>query len=177
MADTLTVETGAVVAGADSYNTLAQLDTHFTNYGAPSSGWTGETDAAKCALARVATRWMEARWGEDWTGSLSDTDTPQALSWPRDGAFDSSGREFDSDEIPGAITRLHAEVTRLAAEGKLQTSDLKRGGLVASVSAGPVSKSFFPHASGKSSYPYLDGIARPLTNAGVSGNRLWSNGG
>jgi len=175
VADTLTKETGAIVAGADSYNTLTELETHFTNYGSPT-GWSSLTDAEKCAYARVATRWMDPHW--EWVGVLADVDTPQALAWPREYATDADGREWDEDEIPPAIQRLHAEVTRLAAEGKLQISEVARGGLVAAQSAGPVSQRFFAHASGFSSYPYLDAIARPLTVEGVTGaGRFFSNGG
>lgn len=136
MADTLVKETGAIVAGADSYNTLSELEAYFVKYGAPV-GWSASLDdVTKCVYARRATRWLDPHWS--WRGVLVNLTAPQALAWPRSGVVDEDGRDFESTEIPTAIPRLHAEVTRLAAEDKLQLSELKRGGGVSAQAAGPV---------------------------------------
>lgn len=157
MADSLVATAGA--ANADSYNTLAALATHFSSFGAPE-GWDDLSDDEKCRYARVATLWMDRRWA--WRGLVADVTTPQALAWPRSGVVDADGRTISSTAIPAAIARLHAEATKLAAEGKLQVGALERGGQVVSETVDVISTTFLPGAPAESSYPFLDAIARPL---------------
>lgn len=158
----LEVEDGTGKANAESYNSVAELDTYFTANGAPTA-WATAATADKERHARIATRWMDEQW--TWRGTISYPATPQALAFPRTGVTDDQGRVYSSTAVPGPIKTLHAEVVRLSVESKLQTTEIKRGGLVQSVTAGPVSKTFASHADWRSLYPYLDKIAKPLTGA------------
>ncbi len=171
MADTLTATAGS--ATADSYNTLAALATLFTSDVGEPSGWDDLSDDEKCRHARIATRWLDPRW--EWSGAVADVDTPQALAWPREGAYDASGRELSELTIPTAIKILHAHVVKLSVEGSLQTGAVERAGMVASEQVGPIATSYFPGAPGGPSFPFLDALAGPLASG--SGLRLFSNGG
>jgi hypothetical protein len=171
MADSLVVTAGA--SNSDSYNSLAELETYYTAHGAPE-GWSTLDDVAKCKHARNAAAWMDRRW--PWLGLITYAVSPaQALAWPRSGAVDRDGRTIDRETIPTGIKSLHAEVTKLAVEDKLQLSALERGGLVASEQIGPISTSYFLGAPGGSSYPFLDSLASRFTSG--AGLRLFSNGG
>lgn len=74
----LTIEDGTIVAGADSYATIAELATYATNYGftLPS------TDAEKEALLRRAALQMNLM---KWKGSRVESD--QSLAWPRSDVY------------------------------------------------------------------------------------------
>ncbi len=88
----LVVEDGTVVAGADSYISVADADTYFTNLG--NSAWTG-ADSVKEAALRKATNYVDMTY--NWVGSITDNDQP--LSWPRYSAYDKEGRLL-TDTIP-----------------------------------------------------------------------------
>jgi len=70
----LTIETGAGVAGADSYAALADFVTYAANYGFTLPG----TDAAKEVLLRRAALQMN---NLKWKGERVEAD--QSLAWPR----------------------------------------------------------------------------------------------
>jgi hypothetical protein len=171
MADTLVATAGA--SNADSYATLAEIEAHFTKFGSPASGWTGQTDDVKCRLARVAARWMDARWR--WVGGVADLATPQALAWPRCDAYDADGRSYASTVVPGAIKALQAWVTRFLAEGKLAV-DAATGQLIVAEQVDVISTTYDPYRRVADSFlDFLDGLARPLVAA--TGLRAFSNGG
>lgn len=70
----LTIEEGTIVAGADSYATVADLTTYAADYGFTLPA----TDAEKEALLRRAALQMNLL---NWKGSRVESD--QSLAWPR----------------------------------------------------------------------------------------------
>ena len=94
----LTVEDGSVVTGADSYISLTDADTYFTDRGSPTA-WTSLADAAKESALRYATAWLDNNFV--WRGGIVDQD--QVLSWPRYSVEDDEGRYIDSDIVPQVI--------------------------------------------------------------------------
>lgn len=170
MADTLVATAGA--SNSDSYNTLAELEAHFVKFGAPTSGWTGATDDAKCVHARIATSWMDPYW--NWIGLVTDVETPQALAWPREGATDRDGRILSITAIPVGIKALHAWVTRFVAEGKIQV-DAESGQLIIVETVDVISTTFDPYRRAASFLDFLGNLASRYTSG--AGLRLFSNGG
>lgn len=77
----LTVETGAIVTGAESYVSAADCTTYHTNRG--NTAWTG-TDAVKEAALRRATAYLDGHYRARWKGCRVYPLT-QALEWPRAG--------------------------------------------------------------------------------------------
>ena len=77
----LTVETGAIVAGAESYVTVAEATTYHGNRG--NALWAG-TDAVKEAALRKAAAYLDGRYRNRWKGRRVQP-VVQPMEWPRGG--------------------------------------------------------------------------------------------
>jgi hypothetical protein len=77
----LTVETGAIVTGAESYISAADATTYHTARG--NTLWTG-TDAVKEAALRRAAAYLDGHYRKRWKGQKVYPLT-QAMEWPRAG--------------------------------------------------------------------------------------------
>lgn len=141
MAATFTVEDGSIVAGANSYITLAAADQYVDDTSGNTTWTAPATDAAKQQALRLATQYIDAEYHERWKGEHVDAD--QTLDFPRAGIVDRDGYEFDSDEIP---QRLKDAVCELAVDylvnGTLMP-DVGTPGSAKRVKAGPVEKEYF----------------------------------
>lgn len=110
-------------ASDNSYVTLAEAESYFDDrIGSNDNGdWekdsagVARTDAVKSAALVTATR----RLDEETFLGLKTT-SGQALKWPRSGAFDEDGNEFDSATIPRRVK----EATYLVALELLKTNFL-----------------------------------------------------
>ena len=76
---TIIVEDGTVVAGAESYATVAYADTYHSNFG--NSAWASLITATKEQYLRRATQYMLQRYRKQWNGYRKDA--VQVLDWPR----------------------------------------------------------------------------------------------
>lgn len=77
---TLVVETGAIVAGAESFASVAQFKTYSTNFG---FSYTTLSDAQIEVALRQATRYLTQEFRMRWKGIR--VNAAQALDWPRSG--------------------------------------------------------------------------------------------
>lgn len=75
----LIVENGTIVAGAESYISVADADTYFSNRG--NATWAALTTPVKEQLLRKSTDYMVQVYRLQWKGSRVSTE--QALDWPR----------------------------------------------------------------------------------------------
>lgn len=130
----LTVEDGSVVAGADSYLSLADANTYWESYGNPAT-WTGKSDAEREGFLRSATRWLDANYR--WRGTIEDASTPQVLGWPRTGVTDDEGREVAEDSVPQRLKDATAEMAHHFAQGQVE-SVVESGKQVVRQRVGPV---------------------------------------
>lgn len=101
----LTVEDGTVVAGAESYLSVADADTYWTEHGSPAD-WTGATTANKEAALRYATKWLDQNF--KWYSCIVDSD--QVLLWPRVEYKDTEGRSIGGNTIPQSLKDATAEM-------------------------------------------------------------------
>ena len=76
---TLTVEDGTAKTDAESFISVADADTYFTNRG--NATWAALTTAQKEQALRKATDYMEAMYRARWKGYVKTA--TQALAWPR----------------------------------------------------------------------------------------------
>ena len=76
----LTVETGAIVSGAESYVSASDCDTYHSNRG--NTSWSSATTANKEAALRKATAYVDGRYRNRWKGCRVDA-LIQPLEWPR----------------------------------------------------------------------------------------------
>ncbi|MDA8114998.1 MAG: hypothetical protein M0Z43_09780 [Acidithiobacillus sp.] len=81
----LVVETGAIVANANSYISIADADAYHSDNG--NTAWTG-TDAVKTAAIIKAARYLNGKYRARWLGFRvrpvgSETVIAQTMEWPR----------------------------------------------------------------------------------------------
>ena len=168
-------------AAAESYFSIAEADTYFSNRGLTL--WTG-TDAAKEAAARLGTQYLDNNYRNRWVG-IRSTQT-QALAWPRvDGSRggreqsfgtgftyplqDSDGFDIASNVVPAQVKQAAMEAALLALSGTTLEPTLDRGGRIKSISkqVGPLSKSitYEDGASARATYTAIDGYLRGLVQS------------
>jgi hypothetical protein len=105
---TLTVEDGTLVAGADSYLSVADF-----RVGAKARGFDcGDAvdDEIEKALRR-ATAYIDRRYLARWPG-LPVAGRTQSLCWPRSDAVDRAGYAIGSNEIPREVLAATIEAAR-----------------------------------------------------------------
>lgn len=130
----LTVETGAGLASADAYVSIAEVQAYAADLGLTFTGATADQEAA----IRRATRYIDARYGSRFSG-LRSKSRDQALAWPRGNALDYEGALIRSDIVPNEIKRATSEaaIRELASPFSL-SPDYERGGQVKRLKAGSV---------------------------------------
>lgn len=104
----LVVEDGTGLATAESYISVANADTYFTNYVRGKVEWSGASDAVKERSLREATQTLDALFGTQFKGKRIDGD--QALLWPRSSVVTSDGYTLASNAVPTAIERATCEL-------------------------------------------------------------------
>lgn len=112
----LEVEDGTGKDDAESYASVAETDTYFSNLG--NTAWTGTT-ATKEAALRKATQYLDATY--NWIGYIYIT--TQTLGWPRTSVFDREGRDL-KESVPLRVKRATYELALASLSGDLiQISD------------------------------------------------------
>lgn len=113
----LTVETGAGVAGADSYLLTADIQSYATKRGL--SFPTTDAAAAESAARRAAT-WLDATYRARLPGSRVKGRS-QGLEWPRKDAYDAAGEALAETEVPSEWLAAFCEaaIRELATPGVL----------------------------------------------------------
>lgn len=148
----LTVETGAALANANSFATVAEATTYLTDRGLVALA-NLPTTAAKEACLINASEFVNGAFG--WIGVRLTT--TQALAWPR-------ARSATNFRVPtGVPTQLKAAVARVAeqiAAGTNMFAAVEAGDVIQSVQAGNVSVTFGASApmiaaTGRASMPWL----------------------
>lgn len=147
-----TVEDGSVVAGANSYASLADAATFHTDRA--NTAWTGADAVKQSALIR-ATDYIEQKYANRWKGSPTDVD--QSLSWPRYAVADN----VDSDEIP---ERLKQAVCILALEALSADLNPVLGRAVKREKVDVIEVEYMDSALPEKSRPAIDGLLAPLLN-------------
>ena len=109
---TLIVEDGSIVAGAESYISVADAETFLTNRGLSLTGTTADKEAA----LRKATDYMVQVYRMRWQGWK--VDQTQALDWPRNSVYVDQTMNYDNTIVahlvPNNIVPL--EIKRACAE-------------------------------------------------------------
>ena len=116
----LIVETGAIIAGADSYVSVTNCDTYHAARG--NAAWTG-MDAVKEAALRKAAAYLDGHYRNRWKGRKVEP-TIQDLEWPRyDVCVSEAGPFFlDSDVIPRRVKDAQCELALIALSADLAPS-------------------------------------------------------
>lgn len=164
----LTVETGAGIAGADSYNSVADITTYGTENAIDTTAWAAGTTAQKEAWARQGARVLDGRWGYAYPGDQASSE--QGLLWPRSDACDREGWSISSAEVPQQILDAHAYLAILAAtDGPV--SDQAASASIAEVEAASGARVKFGSSLGYQQYREVDYILSTLLAAVAKGRR------
>lgn len=122
MAATFEVEDGTGVVDANAYVSVATVTQYAEDYLEAPSEWTGLTQATQERLIRVATRYLDAQFGDAWLGVRANE--TQALDWPRAGVYDRSGFYVASTALPAALVRACCQfIVEAIAEDLLPNLD------------------------------------------------------
>lgn len=108
----LVVEDGTGINNANTYVSLAYVDTHHADRN--NTVWDDFTDPEKEASIIRATDYIEKRFGRRFVGIRRSHE--QALEWPRLDAFDNDGFLLTSvDDVPRQLEKALAEYALRAA--------------------------------------------------------------
>lgn len=160
MTITIVVETGAVVTGANSFNSLAQFKTHADNRGRVYTA-VYDDEAIKAALVKM----FDYLNSLPWRGIKTGRDNPGA--WPRYGTeiggntlaelelpasnfvgvLDRDGWYIDTDTVPPEVVNAHNEGAWLILTGKDMEPSLARGGQIKRRKVDVIETEYFSGAS------------------------------
>ena len=144
----LVVETGAGLAGAESYLSPAGAAEYFTAWRPDKlTPWLNLSEEEKEALLRRATLFVDSNF--NFRGGKSSPH--QALAWPR-----------DQLGIPGAIKKATAELVIAIMVGLDPLPEVRRNSLNENLSLGNVSCSISYAPGGGMVFPLVEAILRPL---------------
>lgn len=165
----LIVETGSIVASAESYCTVAFADTYHENRA--NTAWDSVDE--KEAYLRKATDYMMQAYRHRWKGSRVSVDQP--LDWPRNGVcIDtviealSYGNYIHNDIVPLEVQKACAELALKASASELM-ADQERG--IVSETIGPLSTTYDRYSPQSKRYKTVDALLAPyLTGSSNSMN-------
>ena len=128
----LIIETGLIVAGAESYASVTDADTYHTNNG--NTAWGTASNTAKEAALRKACRYLDGKYRSRWKGRRV-LPVVQVLEWPRGGVEAPSGAGssgsyyydtgftgnvfYPSNSIPQRLKDAQCELALRALDGDL----------------------------------------------------------
>lgn len=161
----LIVEDGTGKSDAESYISVADADTYFSNRG--NAAWADLTTEQKEQALRKATDYMVQAYRLRWKGVRKNT--VQALDWPRSfvpredyqyaglNGYTTIGGSYyyPSDSVPEEVKRACAELAVRASAGVLWQD---AGAQVKSESVGPISVTYADGARQGVAYKSVDGM-------------------
>lgn len=159
----LTVETGAGVAGADSYATSAYIDAYWLArpHLALAATWAaGSTN--KDGAAREATAYIDATWGPYFKGVRRGY--VQGLLFPRTGAEDEAG--YPLPDLPACLPMAVAELAARALSAPLAADDTETGIKRERQTVGPITKEveYADGAVHRANYGAVADLLAPVLN-------------
>ena len=172
---TLVVEDGTGLASANSYISLADANSYLEGLRNPEA-WTEASDATKEQALRVATSYLDDKYGDQWVGIRNGR--TQALDWPRSLAYDLDGYAIDNDEVPKRLKNATAEMALryIVAPDELMPDVAVDDQGIASESntVGPISQSV-TYQGGKSYSKRFTNVERMLKTGGLIESDTWAN--
>jgi len=170
----LIVETGAVVAGAESYISVADATAYHAARG--NSPWATLTTPQMEEALRRATDYMVQFYRHRWKGYRKDGG--QALDWPRtnvylepfvQGGVGSYPYLVADNVVPEEVRKACAELALRAAAGEL-AEDLERAEI--SVTVGPITSTYDNTDPQQKRYRSIDLMLTPYVETSSSNVRI-----
>lgn len=156
------VETGAGLANANSFASVAAADAYVADRGI--AGWASLTTQAKEQALIRATDFLEATYRNAWKG-YRNTQT-QALSWPR---YDAWVEMFlvESDTVPTAVVNATIEMAIKAATDSTLIED--QGRVIVREKVDVLETEYSEYGPRGTSYTAVARMLSPYTNSSGGG--------
>lgn len=156
----LIVETGAGLANAESYASVAAATVYHANFG--NAAWDNADSEVQESALRRATAYIDSNYrfkGERYSAE-------QALAWPRYGVV-VDGYELAYSAIPSRLVHATCELALRALTGGL--IDDVTAQYVESVKVGPIERTMSaPANGGQRRFAAVDSLLRDLVRGGNS---------
>lgn len=157
MAPVVIIETGSLVAGANSFVTRDQVATYCDDRGYTFS--VVDTAAADRAVIKAGD-WMKNTQRIMYRGSLRTA--TQTMPWPREDASFYRGPTIDNDVVPQCVKDAQCELAYRTYAGTNIQPDLARGGQIKSEKVGPIEVEYFDGAPPETVIQAVLGILAPV---------------
>lgn len=175
-------ETGAIVAGANAYATLAEVDLYHEER--LNTAWTNADDEAKEAAMLRATAGMESHYRDRWIGYKSNHNSvtaPQLTAWPRkadkeeslDNGYvladmtklvDNDGIEIGVDEIPALVVQAYKEICLIEITEPFVSVRLSRNDMLKYQRVDVIEQEWLRNAPAVTSFPHIDALLSGLAS-------------
>lgn len=176
-------ETGAIVAGANVYATLAETDTFHEDRG--NAIWTAASDDAKEAAMLRATAGLESKYRSRWLGFKADhnaSTAPQFLAFPRkedkdqsrtngftsatmDEFMDGDGIAYPVTEIPALVIEAYKEVCLVEVSQPFVSIELNRDDMLKYQRVDVIEQEWLRNAPAVVQFPHIDALLSTLANS------------
>ena len=180
---TIIPETGAIVAGANAYATLAEVDLYHEDR--LNAIWTAADDETKEAAMLRATAGLESKYRSRWLGYKADhnaTTAPQFLAWPRrddkdqsrangyvlatmDEFTDEDGIAYPVDEIPALVKQAYYEVCLVELSQPFVSIQLSRDDMLKYQRIDVIEQTWQRNAPAVVQFPHIDALLSTLANS------------
>lgn len=168
----LIVELGSGDPNAESYCSVAEATTYFSNIG--NAAWAAlASDAVREQCLRKSTAFMLGRYRFRWAGYRKTT--TQALDWPRSlvpikdapDLYGGSASYYDDASVPAAVKNACASLALRAASATLLADQSRTK---KSVTVGPITTVYDDVAGQAMQYVEVDAMLAPYLKS--SGNQV-----
>jgi hypothetical protein len=180
---TIIPEDGTIVAGANAYATLAEVDTYHEDR--LNSIWTSADDETKEAAMLRATAGLESKYRSRWLGFKADhnaANAPQFLAWPRrddkdqsrangytaatmDEFMDGDGIAYPVDEIPTLVKQAYMEVCLIELSQPFVSIELSRDDMLKYQRVDVIEQEWLRNAPAVVQFPHIDALLSTLANS------------
>lgn len=178
----IVVEDGTIVAGANAYASLLDLDTYHEDRG--NTAWVNADDETKEAAMLRATAGLESQYRDRWIGFKSNHNTvtaPQFLAWPRkddkaettDGGYtvstmtpltDYDGIEIAVDSIPALVVQAYKEICLIELTEPFVSLRLGRDDMLKYQRVDVIEQEWLRNAPAIPQFPHIDLLLQGLAS-------------
>ena len=176
------VEDGSIVAGANAYASLTDLDTYHEDRG--NTAWVNADDETKEAAMLRATAGIESHYRDRWIGFKSnhnDANAPQFLAWPRKAykdettaaGFDTStmtpledndGIEIAVNSIPALVVQAYNEICLIEISEPFVSVRLSRNDMLKYQRVDVIEQEWLRNAPAVTQFPHVDALLAGLAS-------------
>jgi len=176
------VEDGTIIAGANAYASLVDVDTYHEDRG--NALWSAADDTAKEAAMLRATAGLESKYRQRWIGfkaNHNDATAPQNLAWPRRDEkeettaagftqatmtvlVDFDNIEIQTDEIPGLLIQAYKETCLVEITQPFVSIELSRNDMLKYQRVDVIEQEWLRNAPATVQFPHIDQMLAGLAS-------------